>query len=204
MRTAPMRHPTARRELLPVAVNSSGVVARPVGVVIANAGAYDRTIIGWTVIVGIWITVIVVRIRPIIACRIITSVVCYVRPLSTSAQKSCHQPCAKDRQQRWSATLGFHFRFHEISPFSILISPCPTRPLQLSAPCWSLRRESRQSARCFIVRFESGASIGCRPDEISGTLRTAARRRGLRTRHSQSTVGGRANALERRSLRFAL
>src|SRR5215471_4650767 len=123
MRTAPMRHPTARRELLPVAVNSSGVVARPVGVVIANAGAYDRTIIGWTVIVGIWITVIVVRIRPIIACRIITSVVCYVRPLSTSAQKSCHQPCAKDRQQRWSAALGFHFRFHEISPFSILISP---------------------------------------------------------------------------------
>src|SRR5262249_33408106 len=58
-RAAPMRQPTARRELLPVAVNSSGVVAWPVGVIIANAGAYDGRIISWTVIVRIWITVVV-------------------------------------------------------------------------------------------------------------------------------------------------
>ena len=119
MQAAPMRQPTARRKLIPVPVNVAAVVARPVCVVIANAGAYDGSIISRPVIVRIRITV---RVCPIIACRIITGVVCYVRPLCTSAQKSRHQPCAKDRQQYCSATLGFHSRFHEISPFSILVS----------------------------------------------------------------------------------
>ena len=122
MRTAPMRQPTARRKLLPVAENSSGVIARPVCVVVANAGAYDGSIVSRPVVVRIWITIIVVRVRPVIARRIITCVVCYIRALCTSSQKSCHQPCAKDRQQHWSATLGFYSRFHEISPFSILVS----------------------------------------------------------------------------------
>ena len=165
MQAAPMRQPTARRKLIPVPVNVAAVVARPVCVVIANAGAYDGSIISRPVIVRIRITV---RVCPIIACRIITGVVCYVRPLCTSAQKSRHQPCAKDRQQYCSATLGFHSRFHEISPFSIWFPSC----------CWSLRQESRRPARCFIVRFESGASIGRRLGEISGTLWTAARCRG--------------------------
>src|SRR5436189_129598 len=88
-----------------------------------------------------------------------------LKRIGTSAQKSRHQPCAKDRQQYCSATLGFHSRFHEISPFSIWFPSC----------CWSLRQESRRPARCFIVRFESGASIGRRLGEISETLWTAAR-----------------------------
>ena len=98
MRTAPMRRPTAHRKLVPVAVNDAAVVARTVSVVVANAGAHDCPIIRRPVIVRVWITVIVVRVRPIIACRIITGVVCcYVRPLCTSTQKSCDQACAKDR-----------------------------------------------------------------------------------------------------------
>ena len=97
MRGAPMRQPTARRKLMiPVPVNVAAVLPRTVCIVIANAGAYDGRIISWTVIVRIWIAVIVVRVRPIIACRIITGVVCQrTGPSAHPARKVATSPAQR-------------------------------------------------------------------------------------------------------------
>ena len=76
---------------LPIAVDGPVVIARPVSIVIANAGAYDGVI-----------RRLVIRIRPVIRRRIvvtgwiITGVIGHIRPLCTSAQKSCNDACAKD------------------------------------------------------------------------------------------------------------
>src|SRR5262245_13940598 len=124
MRTAPMRQFTARRELVPVAVNIAAVVARPVGVIVPEARANDRPIVGRRIIVRSRVPVI--GIRSVIPGWIVTSVICsHVRTLCASAQKSCDEACAKNRQYYWRATLGFHRGFHQISPFlQFLISLC--------------------------------------------------------------------------------
>jgi len=112
-RIAPMRRPSARHKSIAVVVAA-----------IASAVVYVRTLIHWRlpVIVRRRITVIIVvrgRRRVIRGWIVITTVICgHVRPLCTSAQNSCNDACAKDRQQQCpTATLGFHCRFHQIFPF---------------------------------------------------------------------------------------
>src|SRR6266487_4503389 len=109
-RTAPMRQSSRRHKLISV----TAVVGTPVSGVIAG---------GWPVVIRRRVTVIIVgrvRRRVIRGWIVITVVIrSHVRPLCTSAQKSCNDACAKDRQQQCStATLGFHCRFHQIFPFS--------------------------------------------------------------------------------------
>src|SRR5438094_6320697 len=112
-RIIPMRRPSACHKSVSIVV-----------AVIASAVVYVRTLIHWRlpVIVRRRITVIIVvrgRGRVIRGWIVITTVICgHVRPLCTSAQNSCNDACAKDRQQQCpTATLGFHCRFHQIFPF---------------------------------------------------------------------------------------
>jgi hypothetical protein len=145
-----MRQPTLRRKLIPVTVNVTAIVARPVSVIISDAGAHHRRVVSRSVIVGIRGLVIIVRISGVIASRIIPGVIRrHIWSLCTSSQESCYEACAKNRQQYWSATLGFDYRFHQIPPFSILIPSCPKLHPQPELPSCSLRQESRRSARCF-------------------------------------------------------
>src|SRR5205807_8677192 len=92
--TAPMRHPTARRKLIPIAENVAAVVSRPVGVIVPDAGAYDRRIVVRRIVVRSRVAVI--GIRSVIPSWIITGVIRHVRTLCTSAQKSCDEACAND------------------------------------------------------------------------------------------------------------
>src|SRR5438477_12199869 len=112
-RIAPMRRPSARHKSIAVVVAA-----------VARANIHARPVSGRpvTVIVRRRITVIIVvrgRRRVIRGWIVITTVICgHVRPLCTSAQNSCNDACAKDRQQQCpTATLGFHCRFHQIFPF---------------------------------------------------------------------------------------
>ncbi len=133
-----MRQPSTRRKLLPIAVNCPVVIARPVGIVIADTGAYDRTIIAWPVI-GIRVAIIVGRFRRIICAPIITGVIRgHVWSLCTSAQESCNDACAQDRQQQCSTTRGFHWCFHLILPFLQLNFPFSfAKPrTRLRVACW--------------------------------------------------------------------
>src|SRR5436190_10129262 len=77
---------------LPIAVDGPVVITRAISIVVSDTGAYDGVI-----------RRLVIRIRPVRRCVvpgwIITVVIRrHVRPLCTSAQKSCNDACAKDRQ----------------------------------------------------------------------------------------------------------
>jgi hypothetical protein len=133
---APMRQPSARHKLLPVAVNCPVVIARPVCIVVAHTGANDRTIIGRPVIVRRRVPIIAI-VRRIIRGPIVTGVIrSHVRSLCTCAQETCNDTCAKDRQQQcWTMALGFHWCFHQVFPFSNSEFPFLFREAVEATPC---------------------------------------------------------------------
>ena len=112
-----MRQSSAPHKLLPVAINCPVVIARPVSIIVAHTGANDRVPVRRHVVRS---RVTVIIVRRIIRGPIVAGVIrIHVRPFCTSAQESCNDACAKDRQQQCSsAALGFHFRFHQMFPFS--------------------------------------------------------------------------------------
>jgi hypothetical protein len=94
-----MRQPSARRKSIPVAVNTPGVVSRPVGVAIARPGTYYCTSVAGPVIVRCRVAVIIIiGVWRVISCWIISGVIrSDVRSVCTSAQKTCNKASAKDR-----------------------------------------------------------------------------------------------------------
>ena len=106
---APMRPLSARRKLIPVAA----VITRAVTVGVTDARAHNRAAIGRPVIVVVGC---VIRGRVIITAIIRG----YVWTVRTSAQKSCGDACAEQREQKPSFA-GPCFRvcycFHQMIPF---------------------------------------------------------------------------------------
>ena len=137
-----MRHPSACRKSIPIAVSSAAVVARSVSVVITNAAAYNCSTIRRSVFIRSGVVVIVAgRIVP---SRIVAGpILGYVRALCTAAEQRCNSACADDRQKECStAAHGFRFsyRLHQIFPFPLNSAfPSTSKPLGFNRSCALLR-----------------------------------------------------------------
>src|SRR5262249_16219612 len=100
--------------------------------------------------------------------RIVTSVIrCHVRSLCTSAQESCKDARAKNRQQQSpTATLGFHWCFHQMLPFLSSEFPFLFREIADATRVWSadyVTHDAPSANRPNMIRAGSLNRLSRRP-----------------------------------------